>query len=155
MTLEEAENYVEAILLRLEPFSIRASPVGSVRRKEPIIGDLDIVMEIWKSDLKAFKLAVQQFSTLHSGGEKKIRIGNIFNNPQLQADIWLVYPPRSYTTLLGIFTGPDHVTIKLRENLLRNGYRRPHGEIRTQSEKQLFDIAGLPFLPPEERHKIE
>lgn len=152
MKLEEAELLIDSILGRLERFVLKSSYLGSVRRKEEEIGDLDILIEIFANDVPMIKQTLQGFSSIHSGGEKKIRIGNIFGT-NAEADIWLVYPPRNFYALQAIFTGPAAVNIKLRRELQRHGIRRPHSQVQGL-EKDIFTLAGMPYVAPENRWKI-
>lgn len=154
MSLDEAQRLSQSIFSQLSPYTLKTSVVGSIRRKEQNIGDLDLLVELRsESDVDRIKAKVSTFSTIHSGASRKLRIGNIFGT-NAQADIWMVYPPRNFYALLAIFTGPDHITIKLRNNLERKGVRRPHSKLPVKSEKHFFELANLPFVPPEDRHKI-
>lgn len=137
----------------MAPYTINASPVGSVRRKAPEIGDLDILIQIKEQDFERVKHAVTSFARIHSGGSRKLRLGNLFGTAA-ECDLWVVYPPRNFHALQAIFTGPDHVTVKLRYNLERRGVRRPHAQLPVRDEEHFFELAGLDFLPPEDRHKL-
>lgn len=153
MRLGEAYLLSADVLDRLKHLTSKSSMVGSVRRQEPWIGDLDILIEINEKDIGKIKRELSKFSTIHSGGDRKLRIGNIFNT-DMEGDVWLVYEPRNFYALQAIFTGPADLTIKMRELLERNGYERPHSELRVSSEAEVFQLCGLPFLEPSERHTL-
>ena len=153
MRLTEAQRLIDLVIANLSPFIIKSTAVGSVRRKQAEIGDLDILIEIKEQDVERVKYACRRFATLHSGGTRKLRLGNLFGT-KAEMDIWLTYPPRNFYALQAIFTGPDHVTIKLRENLERKGVKRPHAKLPVRSEEEYFKLAGLDYLPPEDRHTL-
>lgn len=153
MRLKEAEQLIALVIANLSPFIIKSTAVGSVRRKQAEIGDLDILIEIKEQDVERVKLACKKFATIHSGGTRKLRLGNLLGT-EAEMDIWLTYPPRNFYALQAIFTGPDHVTVKLRENLERKGVRRPHAKLPVRSEEDYFKLAGLDYLPPEDRHTL-
>ena len=153
MSLTKAQKLIDLVLANLAPYIIKSTAVGSVRRKQEEIGDLDILIEIKEQDIERVKLACRKFSVLHSGGSRKLRLGHLFGT-EAEMDIWLTYPPRNFYALQAIFTGPDHVTIKLRENLERKGVKRPHAKLPVRSEEDYFKLAGLDYLPPEDRHTL-
>jgi DNA polymerase/3'-5' exonuclease PolX len=148
--LSKAEDITTKILEKLSPAIIRGSVVGSVRRKEETIGDLDFVIEIKKSEQLKVKRIVRTFSEIYTDGNKKLRLSKIFGDPDVQGDIWMVYPPRNYYVMLALFTGVGHSQL-FREKLISKGIPRPHGELKVQSEKEFFDLAGIPWSLPQER----
>ena len=118
------------------------------------MSDIDILVEVFESDVRVLQQEVQKFSTLYKGGKKYLRIGNVFGDSRVEADLWLVYPPRNFYALQAILTGPASLTIKMRQKLLQRGLPRPHGEIRVDSESSMFQLANLDFVPPEKRHTL-
>lgn len=135
---------------------------GSLRRRLPTIGDIDILVTAADSlaVVKAFA-ALPQASEIISEGDTK---GSIRLRNGMRVDLMVLEPAR-YGSLLHHFTGSRQHNIDLRNYALKRGYmineygltpvdheHQPSGEtIICATEAEVFGTLGLPLIPPEIR----
>jgi DNA polymerase (family X) len=130
---------------------------GSLRRQEPTVGDIDIICT---SDEAAAVIA--RFTAWE-------RAEAVLGEGPTKASIWLagglqidlrVLPQDVYGNLLQHFTGSREHNIQLREMAVRKGLRVSENGIldvatglnRTcRTEAEVYEILGLPYIPPEMR----
>jgi len=136
----------------------RVDALGSFRRKNPTVGDLDLVV----STLKPAEVAdhFQKFPEIAeviSKGEKKLIV--VLTNG-IQVDLRLSTPD-SYGAMLQYNTGSKQHNIILRQYALEKGYslseygiKKKGGDEITEfpSEESFYQYIGLDYIPPELRH---
>jgi len=140
----------------------RCLPAGSLRRMRETIGDIDILATgaDGRKIVNAFTKLPDVRDVLAKGDTK----GSIITDEGLQVDLRVV-PEESYGAALQYFTGSKAHNIRLREiarkkNLKVNEYGVFRGEksIGGETEEEVYDILGLPWIPPtlrEDRGEIQ
>ncbi len=136
--------------------------VGSLRRRQPTIGDIDILVTAANplSAMQAFAALPQADEIISEGDTKSsIRLRN-----GMRVDLMVLEPTR-YGSLLQHFTGSRQHNIDLRNYALQRGYMineygltpvdREHqptaDTILCATEADVYGTLGLPLIPPEIR----
>ncbi|MBM4402597.1 MAG: hypothetical protein FJ044_05115, partial [Candidatus Cloacimonetes bacterium] len=135
MLLPTAYDLAEEILteLRKNPATIRADPLGSLRRMVSTVGDIDIAVSS-----KEPEKVIEQFTSLKRvkrillSGERKATI-LLTNNRQVDL---MVQPPNRYGSLLQHFTGSKHHNIHLRKVANETGLSLSEYGIKKRKEKR-------------------
>lgn len=152
--LPVAEELLER--LRRYPAVLRADAAGSLRRRKPTVGDIDLLAA--SHDPQAvtdFFVQLPQIARVQTHGDTKASV--ILHNG-LQVDLY-VLPPEHYGSLLQHFTGSKQHNIQFRELALSQGlsfseygFKRPDGTlIKCATEEEVYGTLGLPWIPPELR----
>lgn len=154
MDLERAKAIADQIIKRLKPYCSRIEVAGSVRRKKPIVKDIDIVLIA--SDLWKLSHEISGLGPSRLGGGKLKRI--IYNGVQL--DFYFA-TPETWATLLLIRTGSKENNIRLATLAKKRGWHlaasgdglfNEKGErIAGDSEESIYEALGLSWQRPEER----
>ena len=147
----------EKILKKVQswPEVMRAELAGSIRRKEPTIGDIDII-----ATSKTPSKVTDKFTKLPQ--VKKIIVKGstkaaVWMNNNFEADIRVV-DDASYGSALQYFTGPKNFNIKIRKIAISKGYKlseyglfdRKTGKlVAGKTEKEIFNKLGLSYIKPE------
>lgn len=167
LPLSQAEALAHSVIERLAPHCARLAIAGSLRRKTPIVGDIEIVCQPkFAADL--FGVAVPLPIPTDSLGRHLVsgdRYRQILLPQGAVLDLFIVLPPAQWGVVLAIRTGSAAFSQKLvthtpigflpREYLVRDGAVRSiaTGEIiPTPEEEDFFRLCGLPFIPPTERN---
>lgn len=140
--------------IRKWPEVSRAAIAGSTRRGKETVGDLDVVIETKDPSGVTDKLAAM-FGNV--SGEKKLTTSiNVWNGMR-QLDILLV-EPGSFGSAMNHYTGSKEWNIDVRaeakaRGLLVNQYGVFEGDRKLggEDEEDLFEILGIPWVPPEQR----
>jgi DNA polymerase (family 10) len=146
------------LLLTLEqcPAVQRADAAGSLRRRKPTVGDIDLLAA---SDdprtVTDFFVKLPEIAQVQSHGDTRASV--ILHNG-LEVDLY-VLPPDRYGSLLQHFTGSQQHNIELREIALKqglsfseHGFKRQDGSlIICATEEEVYGTLGLPWIPPELR----
>ena len=170
---KNAEKIADEIVLylkKLSPIIKRIDTLGSLRRKEKTIGDIDIaaVVEtsykkgiVPKRDYPYLKI-IEHFlkypgvRSVEAAGDAK---ASILIDENKRVDL-SVHDEDGYGTMLQYFTGSKAHNIKLREHALKKGYslneyglkNLESGEVmKFANEELLYSFLGLEFIPPEKR----
>ena len=134
---------------------VRAELAGSLRRKEPTIGDIDIIASSKtpaKVTAKFAKLPKVQKVIAKGGTKAAVWLKNNF-----EADIRVV-DDSIYGAALQYFTGPKNFNIKIRKLAIKKGYKlseyglfnRKTGElVAGKTEQSIFKKLGLKYIKPE------
>ncbi len=140
------------------PQVIKGDIAGSLRRRRATIGDIDILVaaEDAAPIMDAFVSRSDVGRVLGHGPTKS----SIELVQGLQADL-RVLPPERYGTALSYFTGSQAHNIRLRELALKQGlslnehaFTKTDGsneEILCATEAEVYEVLGLPWIPPELR----
>ncbi len=161
MTLGTAVSVAETIVYQLEnlPDVKAIVPAGSLRRGKETIGDIDILVDS-KDPAKVMDVFVKlpQVKTIQGQGETKSSILTVDN---VQVDLRVV-EAKSFGAALLYFTGSTNFNVKLRQIAIKKGMKvNEYGifdakgnNLASKTEKDCFDVLGLPFIPPELREDI-
>ncbi|MBE0410133.1 MAG: DNA polymerase/3'-5' exonuclease PolX [Anaerolineales bacterium] len=148
----------QEILAKLKPVpAVKIIEVGgSLRRMRATIGDIDLLAaaEDSKEVMRAF-VELPDVSRVLSRGETK---SSVEFKDGLRAQLW-VYPPQRFGTALQYATGSKEHNVRLRELAQKQGLSlsdqaivKPDGsEILCAEEREVYEILGLPWIPPELR----
>ena len=132
-----------------------AEPLGSLRRMNPTVGDIDIAVASNhpKAVIKHFT-AFGEISKVLEAGERKSSI--ILKNG-MQIDL-LINPPESFGSLLQHFTGSKNHNIKLREFAIKKkmsvsdyGIKYKGKLHEFQGEEEFYQFLGMDWIVPEMR----
>ena len=132
------------------------SPAGSLRRGKETIGDIDILTT--SSNPVALMKSFTSLSFVEevlAQGETK---SSILTHQNLKIDLRVVSPD-CFGAALQYFTGSKSHNIKLREKAVRKGlkineygvFNRDTQKIAGETEAEVYEVLGLPFIPPELR----
>lgn len=128
---------------------------GSLRRMKETIGDIDILVDSSKPDkvMDAFVSLPIVGEVLSKGATKS----SIRTKDGLQVDIRVV-KSKSWGAALAYFTGSKAHNIRLREMAMKKGLKiseygvdKGGKRIAGKREEEIYDVLGLPFIPPEIR----
>lgn len=164
MILEQADKVAEKLKVALSPLCERFEVAGSIRRRRPMVHDIDVVCI--PVNQGQFAYALQQLGKIKMGGQKIIRVAMGFTKG-IDMDVYIA-TPETWATLLLIRTGSTGHNIKLCKLALQQGMKL-HADgsglfkieaqgcegvevrIAGDSEESIFEALGLPYLPPEKR----
>jgi DNA polymerase (family 10) len=161
MVLPYANELAERMVgyLKKSKSVLQASPLGSLRRRLPTIGDIDIAVATNDPD------DVLTHFTSYPRTERVIERGDktssILISSGRQIDL-MVAPPEGFGALLQHFTGSKSHNIRLREYALSKGLSLSEVGIRKKgegndkaklfaSEQEFYGALGLSWIPPEIR----
>jgi len=143
-------------MLRQIPGVEKAAAGGSLRRMRETVGDLDLLVAAKDSSpvMEAFTNLPEVFQVIGSG---KTKSSVEFNNG-LRAQLW-VHPPERFGTALQYASGSKDHNVRLRELALKQGLSLSEhaftsddqGEILCANEEQVYEVLGIPWIPPELR----
>jgi DNA polymerase (family 10) len=159
LPLNEVLPIVSPLLqkLRQQPEVIRAEFAGSVRRGKETIKDVDVIV-VSRDKAKTAAL-FKTFGDLLVEGEEKVRVMiPVDSSTSVQFDL-LFSQEDSFGAALCYFTGSKEHNVALRSLAKSRGYTiNEHGfytvageRIGGKEEKELYDLLGLPWVPPELR----
>lgn len=172
MELGKAQKIAAEVVKALAPYCSRIEVTGSIRRRKPLVNDIDIVLI--PSNQGQLIGALQSLGKIKMGGQKLIRCqiegaGKEwrFDLPPIVLDVY-VATPETWATLLLIRTGSKAHNIQLCTLAKRKGMKlhadgsglfaiqdaalsRPPKRIAGDTEASIFEALGLPYKEPEER----
>jgi len=131
------------------------SAAGSLRRMKATVGDLDLLAAAPDGEkvTAAFVRFPQVAEVVLQGPTK----ATVILKDGLQADL-RVLPRERWGSLLQYFTGSKEHNVALRSlaqskglSLSEYGYKRGEEEILCPEEPDVYDVLGLPWIPPELR----
>jgi DNA polymerase (family 10) len=129
--------------------------VGSLRRKELTIGDIDI-LTVSKNPGKVMNAftSLPLVKKIVSKGQKKSQV--ILKNG-MQADL-RVFDKKSFGAAMQYFTGNKEHNVALRRIAIKKGYKlneyglyEGNKLIAGETEKDVYNALGLKWIPPEKR----
>ncbi len=136
-----------------------AVPLGSMRRWEATIGDVDIVVlceDKYAKEIVDYFAAYPKAISVEAQGDNK---GAVIAKSGLRIDLRTV-SKEQYGAMLQYFTGNKEHNIKLREFALKKGYSINEFGIKNvstnelnvfETEEALYDFLGLDWISPELR----
>lgn len=147
--------------------SAKFAVVGSYRRGSKTSGDVDVLIASKKGSVvlselvKALEFAGNIKAVLQRKGEKITTICEMIMGPPVAKVDFFYVPVRSWGPGLLAWTGPGDFVRYMRAEAKRKGFKLNDvalknlktGEImHTPSEKSIFDILGMKYVPPQMRH---
>ena len=167
-----AYELAQEVSRELTPIVGRMKAVGSLRRKVMNVGDLEFLVEPhFDTDLLGEKEAITQpikdalmrFGTWLQGGERAMRITDLFGHTGVQLDLYIAHPPAEWGSLLAIRTGPRDLGVICVTEMRRRGFVHREGRViqirgrahmPTPTEEDFFELAGVPCVPPSRRDEL-
>ena len=158
----------ERLVRELEPVVARVKVAGSLRRRKPDVGDIELVVEPRQiedlggcvPDIDAVRDVARRWALDRAvdGRDRKLSV----RLPEgLAVELYLVHPPAQWGSILAIRTGPAELGKRVMTLLKRRGYEHVAGHVErngetveTATEEQFFALAGLPCLPPKRRSEL-
>jgi len=131
---------------------------GSIRRRKETVGDIDILVISKEPEILMDKfVSLKEIERVLSKGSTRSSV--ILKDTHIQVDVRVV-EKESFGAALAYFTGSKAHNIKLREIAIKKGYKlneygvfdlKKDKKIAGATEKEVYDILGLQFVPPEIR----
>ena len=156
---EEVSNRIISYLRKMKNSDdIEITALGSLRRRAPTVGDIDIAVATNTPDLVLTHfLAFPEIKEVLVKGEEKISV--VLKN-DIQVDL-RVSSPKAYGSMLQYFTGSKQHNVILRTYAMEKGLSlseygiKEHGKtLQYSDEKGFYHKIGLPYIPPEIRHGL-
>jgi DNA polymerase (family 10) len=157
----QAKKIADELIAELKkcPAIITAEALGSLRRHNPTVGDIDIGLSAKDMGLvKTYMKTVKLVKSIVVGGEQSIRV-QLTNNVQVDLK---AATPEEWGSFLQHFTGSKEHNIKLREFAKQKGMSlsehgitfldEPGNPLKTYAtEEAFYNQLGLNWIPPEQR----
>jgi DNA polymerase (family 10) len=173
LSLKQGEFIAGRIVEEIRGCLKRIKIAGSIRRKRPLVNDIEIVAEPFLNEdlfsdtgtpvLVELMLALQRIGTIKKAGNRFIQVADVYEREGLNLDLFLVHPPAQWGSILAIRTGPailgQYIVTKCRDF----GYQHKEGHaveietgkvIPTETEEQFFALADVNLHPPEHRDDL-
>lgn len=148
--LEVGDRIMGEVVGAIGAYVTRWDAVGSIRRRCPEIGDVDLLVEVRHPiplNVARIRSAMKRMGKWIRGADRMM----VIERDGLHVDVFLCHPPTNYNALLALRTGPASDTQALTSALEAKGLKRPHAQLRCNSEQHLYTMAGLPWVPPGDR----
>ena len=166
MSFDEALAIARTAHERVTPHVKRAKAVGSLRRRRREVGDLELLVEprlidadlfgTPKPDLDALRAEVLGWSSWVKGGDRMWQVTDVLGVEGVTLDLYFVWPPAEWGSLLAIRTGPWQLGRIAVTRLRDAGTPHVDGHVPghpTPTEADFFRLAGLECRPPHERDR--
>jgi len=137
----------------LKKQSTRLDVVGSIRRKEKNINDIDIVLI--PKDREKIISVLEKYGSRIEGGDKKLK----YNIKGVSTEVYFA-TPNDYGAMLLTYTGPSGSNIGLRTKAKNQGYllsqyglfdRNTGKLLASKTEEDILKVLKHPYKKPEER----
>ncbi|NMB69870.1 DNA polymerase/3'-5' exonuclease PolX [candidate division WWE3 bacterium] len=157
MLLVKAEQIIGRVIeyMKTCPGVEKVDALGSIRRRNPTVGDLDMVVSTTDSAaaIEYFINYPESHDVVAKGDKKAV----ILLTGDIQVDL-RVSSPEAYGSMLQYNTGSKQHNVLLRTYALEKGMSlseygiKRDGELRKyKTEENFYRAVGLPYIPPELR----
>ena len=160
MRLEEAKTIADRVKDILAPYCSRIEIAGSIRRRKPVVHDIDIVLEENPNTILSMTNALASIGTLELNGPKIKRLRYKDKTQEIPIDIYIA-TPETWATLLLIRTGSKENNIRLASLAKSRGWHlKANGEglfdeharmIAGHTEESIYQTLGIPYQEPHQR----
>jgi DNA polymerase (family 10) len=157
LTLGRALSTVEAFLDALGPAAARFAPVGSLRRFEPTVGDLTLLAADDNPEpLLHILAAAVPSENVRARTPRAIALR--FQRETINV---VIVPAAEGACALLHYTGSAAHVKQLQARAMAEGYEltpqrvikaKTGTTIRVDTEADIYDLVGVPYIPPELRH---
>jgi DNA polymerase/3'-5' exonuclease PolX len=156
----------ERLVGDLKPVCRRVKVAGSLRRRKPLVGDIELVCEPVQqppdlfgevhADTEAVRRVCAQWGEILKGGDRYIQV----QGHPLKIDVFMVSEPADWYVILAIRTGPADLGKWAVTQMHGTGHRCEDGRIihkasgrrvECESEADFFRYAALDYYPPAQR----
>jgi len=159
MRLEQARQIANNIKKILTPYCDRIEIAGSIRRRKPIVHDIDIVLIEKPESALIIPSLLATIGAITLNGSKIKRLH--YGDADINIDIYTA-TPASWSTLLLIRTGSKENNIRLAIAAKRKGWQLKangdglfynHGDrIAGDTEQSIYQVLDIPYQKPHDRH---
>ncbi|WP_214827819.1 DNA polymerase/3'-5' exonuclease PolX [Exiguobacterium algae] len=144
-------------VLEDEPLVLRHSVGGSFRRAEETCKDLDFIIATDEPlELREKLLALPFINEVIAAGETKVSL--LLEREEMVSVDFRMVEPKAFAATLHHFTGSKDHNVRMRqlakakgESISEYGVETADGLWQPETEAELFERYGLPFIPPELR----
>lgn len=168
--LEHAQKFAERARKDLEPVVKQITVVGSVRRRVSYVGDIEVLVrpmmqtQLFGGDepmTDAIKRKLWEMGRWVRGGQRMMKITDLYGFPDISLDVFLVHPPSEWGVLKLIRTGSRRFSTRVATRLKGLGTPFRDGRILdlatgetipAPTERDVFAAAKMPYKAPEDRH---
>lgn len=154
MQLEQAQRIADSITERLRPYCQKIEVAGSVRRKKPVVKDIDFVLI--PADRYAVDRQLMELGSVKMAGIKIARV----EMDSITIDVYYA-TPETWATLFLIRTGSTQSNIRLATLAKKRGWRlaasgdglfdENNERIAGDTEESIFRALDLEYREPWER----
>ena len=154
MQLERAQKIASEVVERLRPCCTRIEIAGSIRRRKPVVNDIDIVLIA--KDRPCIDAILMQLGSVRMSGKKIARV----QMEDISVDLYFA-TPETWAALLLIRTGSKENNIRLCTLARKRGWHLAASgdglfdengrRIAGDSEQSIYRALDLPWQSPEER----
>lgn len=166
----QALAIAQRLVLDVTPVVDRVKVAGSLRRRKPDVGDIELVVQPRQihdlggsvPDVEAVRAVARSWAAdgMVAGKDRKLRV----ELPDgIAAELYLVHPPAQWGSILAIRTGPAQLGPLVMSALRLRGYEHVGGHVErldtrevvsTATEEEFFALAGMRCLPPSRRAEL-
>ena len=170
MELHQAQLIANELRILLEPACERITVAGSIRRRKPEVGDIEVlaipkyVATVDQLDREIGALMVQgilgfRLNKLGSRGYGPKNKLLVHQESGIGLDVFST-TEECWAVSLVVRTGGERTNKEIASRALERGMRfraygdgfdTPDGHLRCNSEQEVFQAVGLRYLPPERR----
>lgn len=173
LAFDDALELAGALVDELRPAVKRLKVAGSLRRRRPDVGDIEIVAEPHlyaadlfgrlEPDLTEVRYIARSWGPLLKNGDRMIQVGDVHGRIGFKCELYLVHPPAQWGSILAIRTGPADLGQIAMGRMLAFGYKHRQGLVfriadrhvmPTPTEEEFFRYADLPLVPPARRDEL-
>ena len=158
MKLQEAQQISKEVTESLSPYCERIEIAGSIRRRQPTVHDIDIVLIEKPEAVLLINGALASIGMIKLSGNKIKRLQ--YHKANIGIDLYFA-TPATWSTLLLIRTGSKENNIRLATQAKRRGWHlsasgdglfNGKGErVAGDSEQSIYEALGLPYQEPQDR----
>ncbi len=157
-TLGEVTSTVQEIIKKLKNLKPvkRVSTAGSMRRMKETVGDVDILIETEQTEKVTEEfISFPEIKKVLESGKTKVSV--LLKGIDVHMDLRML-PGKSYGAALLYFTGSKDHNVKLRSMAIKKGLKineygvfKKKKMIAGKTEKEIYKLLGMNFIPPELR----
>jgi DNA polymerase/3'-5' exonuclease PolX len=173
MELEKARSIAEELKVLLEPACHRIEIAGSIRRQKPEVNDIELLCIPKYGGLSCrVNLLDKRIIGLVHAGILDYRLNKRGRRAYGQKNKFLVHipsgigvdifstTPECWPVALAVRTGGARTNKRIAMAAIQKGWHlraygrgfaTPQGELVCYSEREVFELVGLPYLSPEKR----
>jgi DNA polymerase (family X) len=157
LELEKAETFAKQVEETIKPLCDILKIVGSIRRKKPIVGDCDFVVNATDTNWSRIGNALKKSQVICTGSAV-IKLNMPFEGNLFQTDFYRAYD-KNFGIQELIRTGSAEHNTWLASYAIAKSYRLKYSEglvkdgqiVAGKTEESIFSALGLPYPKPAER----
>lgn len=168
--LKDAQGLAKRACEELTPVVRQIAVVGSVRRRKPYVGDIEVLVRpMMQTQLfgdaepvtEAVKAKLWTMGRWVRGAKRMMKITDLYDHKGVSLEVFLVHPPSEWGVLQLIRTGSRQFSTRVATRLKDLGTPFRDGRIvnlatgdtvPAPSEREVFEAAKMNYKPPEYRN---